>query len=468
MNLLYERFQSVARSNGTTIALAKGDSVTTFAELLDLAGVLAPRLAAAEVGPGRPLVLAAPNGPEVAASVVAAWSLGSLPVFVSPHAPAGHLELAVRQSHAAARLTETEGLAPCDPRERHPELGPEIGSVVFTSGSTGRPKGVMQTQESLIGGAERIGRLNGYEATDRILCPVPWSHDYGWGQLLTCLLLGIGLVLPAVDGVQGLSDAIERHRPSILAGTPSVFAGMVYGISNIRTADLTSLRKVTSTGSNLSPELVDELLVLLPGAAVYSNYGLTETYRSCCLTPEFRKGRERSVGRPVEGVEILIVGPDNQPLPPGEVGQVVHRGAGGFAAYLGDADRTAASRYDTQAVLTGDMGWLDVEGFLYLKGRRDRMIKSMDVLVGLDEVEHILIGSRLLRQIGVIARPHKVIGMKIEAHVVLKDAEEAAALKAFARQNLSKYQMPREFFFVDALPMTASGKIDYLTLSRDH
>lgn len=465
MNPLADRFNAVARSRPAVIALAQGECETTFADLAGLAEEWMARLDLTGVGPGRPLVLSAPNGPEVAAAVVAAWRLGSVPVFVSPHAPAGQLEHAADHSHAAAIFTEAGGLIPCANCAPHPDVGPGIGSVVFTSGSTGRPKGVMQTHLNLIDGAERIGRLNGYGPSDRILCPVPWSHDYGWGQLLSCLVLGIGLILPEFPSVQGLSDAIERHRPSVLAGTPSVFAGMVYGISNIRSADLSSLRKVTSTGSHLLPELVDELGTLLPGVGVYANFGLTETYRSCCLTPDLRKGRERSVGRPVEGVKILIVGPDGAALSPGEVGQVVHVGAGRFVAYLGDRERTAAAFHFNGGVLTGDIGHLDAEGFLYLQGRRDRVIKSMDVQVSLDEVERILSSARLARQLAVVARAHKVIGMKIAAYVALKSPDDAADFKKFARQNLSKFQLPREFTFVEALPLTASGKIDYLKLS---
>ncbi|WP_368773201.1 AMP-binding protein, partial [Staphylococcus pseudintermedius] len=84
-------------------------------------------------------------------------------------------------------------------------------------------------------------------------CPVPFSHDYGWGQLLSCLCLCQTLILPEREGVQAMCDAISRHRPSIIAGTPAVYAGMVYGISDIARIDRTSVEKATSTGSHLSP-----------------------------------------------------------------------------------------------------------------------------------------------------------------------------------------------------------------------
>lgn len=466
MNLLFERFHRVAAATPDALAMALGDDRTSFSDLAQRAQTMRSPLEQAGVGPGRPIVVSAPNGADVAAAVVAAWGLGSLPVFVSPNAPHGHLDHAIGHSHAAAVLTGDAGITAAPMGSPHPDLTPDVGSVVFTSGSTGKPKGVMQSHANLLDGAERIGRLNGYGPGDLILCPVPWSHDYGWGQLLSCLVLGQGLVLPAAPSVQALSDAIELHRPTVLAGTPSVYAGMLYGISDIRNADLSSVVKATSTGSNLSPELAEDLAGLLPGVQIYANYGLTETYRSCCLTPDLRIGREKSVGRPVEGVSIRIVDADGSDLPPNSVGQVVHSGAGRCLGYLGDPERTAASRHQSGGILTGDMGYLDEDGFLFLRGRRDRVIKSMDVQVSLDEVEQILGTARMTRQLAVIARPHKVFGMKIEAHVVLKRDEDKAAFKKSARQALSKFQLPREFHFVEALPMTPSGKIDYVTLSQ--
>lgn len=462
--MLFDPFARRADAQPDRPAILQGKTVTDAATLLAQARNLIPDLTAAGVGPGRPLVVSASNSAGTAAHVLAAWGAGAVPVFVSPHAPPDHLDHATAASHAGAVLTDA-GLSPAPAADPHPDLGAETGSVVFTSGSTGRPKGVVQTAATLRDGAERVARLVGYDADDRILCPVPWSHDYGWGQLLSCLAIGVPLVLPELPSVQSLAEAAERHRPTVLAGTPSVFAGMLYGISDIRSMDLSSIRTATSTGSRLPTELAEDISGLLPGVRIFANYGLTETYRTACLRPEERAGRETSVGRAVEGVRLQIIGEDGQPVPTGTVGQVVHHGAGRFAFYLNDPERTARTRTPDGGVLTGDLGSLDADGYLTLQGRRDRLIKSMDVQVSLDDVERVLGQARMTRQLAAIARPHKVIGMKIEVYAALLDPTTGPAFKRYARQNLSKFQFPREFHFVEAIPLTASGKVDYVSLS---
>lgn len=460
----FDHFLDLALAQDTLPAILQGDQVSSFGDLLIQAKRLSAELAACGVGRGRPVVVAKANGADVAAAVVAAWMHESQPVFVSPHAPPHHLEHAIKVSNAAAVLTDAGLVASGSPVVPHDELDAEIGSVVFTSGSTGTPKGVMQRHDTLLLGAQRIQRLLGLCVTDRICCPVPWSHDYGWGQLLNCLLCGIPLVLPSHPGVQGLSDAIERHKPTVLAGTPALFAGMCFGVSNIREADLCSVRRITSTGSRLAPELVADMLELFPNAQIFANYGLTETYRTCCLLPQDRKGREASVGRPIEGCQVTIVDQDGRLVASGTRGDVVHHGAGAFAGYLGDPQKTADTKIGPNSVKTGDVGYLDSDGFLFLVGRKDRMVKSMDVQVSLDEIEALLGSTGLTRQVAVISTEHQMLGRQVEAYVVLKDPEDKRALKAFARQLLSKYQLPRVFHFVTVIAETPSGKINYPAL----
>ncbi|MBS1301529.1 long-chain fatty acid--CoA ligase [Loktanella sp. SALINAS62] len=465
MHELYVRFKAVTALHPDKIAIAKDKETTTFAALRDMAAAAAPLLAEAGVGHGRPLVVSSTNTAAVAANILATWALESFPVLVSPDAPTAHLDHAIDVSGAAALLA-TDGLNTLTPKQHTDDLPSEIGSVVFTSGSSGNPKGVMQSTANLMSGAARISDLFGYRPDDKILCPVSWTHDYGWGQLLSCLLQGTSMVLPALPSVQSLSDAIELHHPTILAGTPSVFAGMVYGISNIRSADLSSVRLVTSTGSHLLPELVSDLSVLLPNSKLYANYGLTETYRSCSLHPDDRDGREMSVGRALPGVTITAVDDSGTPVPHGTLGTLIHAGAGVCLGYLRDPDRTSELFFQMNAVRTGDIGMIDANGFVYLQGRKDRMIKTMDVQVALDAVERTLSASGLVTAVAVVTQPDKSLGRKIIAYAVLKNVEDGAALKQYARANLTKFQLPRSYHFPNALPRTPSGKVDYVTLSK--
>lgn len=474
------RFRALAAAAPGAPAILQGEVATTRAALLARAETLTAPLAARGVTGGSAVLLSAPNSAEVAALVLASWLRGGFPVFVSHHAPDDHVMVAQDRTHApvtyaptrdpdaAAGMLSDAGY----PTPGQPQRPETIASIVFTSGSTGAPKGVMQSGATLVSGAERIGRTLDYGA-EIILCPVPWSHDYGWGQLLSCLVLGLPLVLPETEGVQPMVAATQRHRPTVIAGTPAVFAAMAYGVSNIRTADLSHVRKLTSTGSHLPPELVRDLIPLFPNAQVYANYGLTETYRSACLQPADRAGRETSVGRAVEGVRLFVVDPVGRPLPAGEVGEVIHVGDGTFLGYVDDPAGTARTLREVAledgrctGLWSGDLGQLDTDGFLTLVGRRDRMIKSMDVRLSLDDVERRLTASGLVRGVAVVGVPHKVFGTKIVALVELKEGTSPAALKAHARTILNKYMQPRDWRFYDTLPQTPSGKTDYQGILR--
>lgn len=461
-------------------AILQADRRVSFADLFNMSSVFCAGMKAKGVVPQTGVVLALPNGPATAAAVLASWRLGAYPVFVSPNAPERHQALAQELTQAALVLTpeNISSIEDCSASNFFDaDIGrtDSIGSVVFTSGSTGNPKGVMQTTASLLSGAQRVGRLNGYSFGGRILCPVPFSHDYGWGQLLSCLCLGQTLVLPSTEGLSAICEAIEQHRPDVFAGTPAVFSGLVYGISEIRTTPRSSITKVTSTGAHLSPELAGRIEDLFPDVQIFANYGLTETYRSACLLPEHRKGREASVGRAIEGVRLVVVDAASRIVPPGTEGEIVHIGAGACLGYVGDLERTAQLHRQVmdgetplKGIYTGDFGILDQDGFLTISGRRDRLIKTMDVRISLESVERDLAPSGLVAQVAAIDVADRIMGRKIVAVVVLKSGAAIADLKAWARAHMSKFTLPRVFHVVEAMPLTVSGKIDYVTLKRQY
>lgn len=452
------------------IAIVQGKNHWTIADLDRMSDRITPLLRANDVARQTGVVISAPNSPIIAATAIAAWKIGAFPVFVSPHAPAGHLRRAEVLTSSRFILTDPAlelPVRPLVPSNLIPVLPHEVASVVFTSGSTGEPKGVMQSAANLLSGAQRVGRLNEYRA-ERILCPVPFSHDYGWGQLLSCICLGQTLILPEHEGVQAMCDAIARHSPTVIAGTPAIYSGMVYGISDISKIDRTSVLKATSTGSYLSPELVDELVKLFPRVTIFANYGLSETYRSSCLVPSERTGREVGVGRAIEGVRLIVVDEIGRPLPPGCSGEVVHLGAGVAMGYIADPERSARTFRDFEidgrqyhGVLTGDIGTLDADGFLTLTGRRDRLIKTMDVGISLDDVEKVLTRSQMIERIAAIDVPDRLLGQKIVVYIILREPATLSEVRVYARQNLSKYMIPRTYHIVDSLPSTPSGKIDY-------
>ena len=491
---LWRQFERVARRDGVRTALLHGDRQASFAELHAGAQMAAATLARHGLGRGQRCLIWAVNSVELALTILAVWRLGGIVVLVNDEAPAAHF------GHAAAVTAPV--LAVCDPAlagaaaaaAAVPVLtlpldngivvsaGVGVGdhepaSVFFTSGSTGLPKGVTQSHATLLAGCRMVAEHLGLRCDDRILCPIPWSFDYGYGQLLSTLLLGIAQILPAARNPFALCEAIVRHRPTVLAGLPAIFALLLRGVSPLRDTDRSSLRLLTNTGGKLAPAIFDDLRGVFAGAAISLNYGLTETYRSAGLACDLAAVHPASVGRSYPGVALAVVRDDGSECAPGETGEIVHRGTGVFMGYWGAPEATAAVlRPDPlwdhagiaapAAVFTGDLGWRDDAGLLYVAGRRDRQVKSMGVRVSPDEIETLIRGSGLVRDVAVVGVPHLIIGDMLAAAVTVADgaADPVPELKAFARRALSPFMQPRAWHVVEAFPLNPNGKTDFAAL----
>lgn len=466
-------FLDLVAADGDAAMLAQGNRLLTRRQMLALSGSLAqglaPLLPASGPGPAK-VMLALPNSPEMVALLPAIWSLGGVPMFFSSKATADQRARVIARYSPDVVIDETTL-----PRllGQKGEIGPvrpdgaQDASVVFTSGSTGLPKGVVQKGSTLSSGVGRVARTLGYGPQERILVPIPFAHDYGWGQMLSGLVGGHALILPERDILTDIAEAINLHRPTILAGVPSLYSALLFGISGFERADTASLRLLTSTGSPFSPRLYDALCARIPDARILRNYGLTETYRCCCLLPEHGDRPSGSVGRPIEGVTIRIVDRDGVPVPLGEEGEVVHVGAGVFDRYLDDPAATAQARriVDGQpAVFTGDFGVLDHDGHLKLLGRRDRLVKSMDVRVNLNDVEEALSGFATVSACAVLSRDDPQNGITLVAFCIPKDAATPRDIQREANRALPPNMRPRDVHCLETLPRTSVGKIDYPAL----
>ncbi|MDV7141314.1 class I adenylate-forming enzyme family protein [Tropicimonas sp. TH_r6] len=475
-------FLEIAATYPDRDALVHAGRRESFDKLSRRAAALARMFSADGVERGRHVLIPASNGIATAAAIPAIWSLGAIPAFLSPNTREER-RIAVEALFDPAVILSNDYLATGpEPGETSLERGvgrvpEEIGSIMFTSGSSGLPKGVQQKATTLLDGARRVAAYQGYAEEERILCPVPWSHDYGWGQLLSCLTLGKTLILPENASMAAACEAIGAERPSLIAGVPSFFAGMLFGVSDIGRTEIGSVRRLTSTGSRFSVDLLDAVRETFPKAQAFLNYGLTETFRTACLTPELQAETTEGIGRAIPGIRVAAFSAEGELLPVEEEGELAHFGPGTFHSYLANPERSAAVRRrlgpnplglpeETLGVATGDLGAVDGAGRIHLTGRMDRQIKSLDVGVNLDEVEAALHGSGLLDSVAVISRPHRLLGNKIVAYCVPKPGTETRTVKRFAKREMSKYLQPRDFVFAEALPLTAAGKIDYPALSR--
>ena len=280
------------------------------------------------------------------------------------------------------------------------------------------------------------------------MCPIPWSFDYGYGQLLSTLLRGVTQILPMNTSPLAVWEAIGRRRPSVLPGIPSLFTWLLRGPARPDGVDVSCLRMVTNTGGTIPDGVLQAMFELFAGARIVLNYGLTETYRTSCLDPARVRERPNSIGRPIPGVEVEIRREDGSLADPDEVGEIVHRGGSLFSGYWANPEATdRALRADPadpsarRVLFTGDLGRRDEEGLLYFVGRRDHQLKSMGVRVNPAEIEALLDASGLVREVAVFGMPHDLLGHEIWAAVVLRaeDPHGERKLAAYAHRSMSRY-----------------------------
>lgn len=456
--------------------LAQGDTVQSRADIVRQAGNLAAGLAARSIVPQpdgvqpQRVLMVLPNSALMVALLPAIWSQGALPMFLSSKASAAQREGVI--AFYRPDLVVDEAILN-DLAQAEGEIGParpgpqDDASVVFTSGSTGLPKGVVQKGATLTDSAWRVARTLGYGSCERILVPIPFAHDYGWGQMLSGLACGHFLILPERDILADIAVAINLHKPTVFAGVPSLYSALLFGISGFEKAETDSLRLLTSTGSSFSPRLASALAERIPAAHLFRNYGLTETYRGCCLRPQDQAAQPGSVGHPIEGVDIRIITADGREAEPDEEGEIVHLGGGVFDRYLDDPDETARTKRiidGRQAVFTGDIGTLDQAGFLTLLGRRDRLVKSQDIRVNLGDVEEALGGLEGVDEVAVLPRIHDLHGTELVAFYVSKDGAGPRDIQRQANRFLPAHLRPRVVSCLDEMPRTPVGKIDYPAL----
>ena len=498
---ILSRFEGIVAQSPDKTAFVDRSETLSFGDLAAQAQRCACYLQQIGVSKGDRCIVSEDNSTSAAAVILAIWYCGAIPVLLHSQSTQAHTQIAIFKT--GARLLITSALSNSDidmtathcfssqsivteseKQKSHSKLhsrsavpATAIASIVFTSGSTGGPKGVCQTHQSLISGCNSVFHCLKFNLNDTILCPVPWSFDYGFGQLLTTLLTGITQIIPESNSPFTICAALETDKPSVFVGVPSLFAGICQGLSPIANTDTSSVRLITSTGSKLHSSTIEALRCSFPNASISLNYGLTETYRTASLPVDAFETHSSSVGLAIPGVCISVIRPDNSTADVGELGEIVHSGSGVFAGYWGDQERTNAIRRndpswntdDIQAppvVFTGDLGWKDENGYLYIKGRKDRQIKTMGVLVSPDEVETILLNQDQLLEAAIVSKPHETLGELIVAVCVLKhnDSLSKKEIKIFCRQNMTPYMMPREIHIIETMPRTSTGKIDYAQL----
>ena len=355
-----------------------------------------------------------------------------------------------------------EAASPRDPGT----IDSDLAAIIYTSGSTGGPKGVMLTHRNVHHNAWSIARSLGLRADDVIGCVLSLSFTYGLFQVVSGAHVGCTVVLERSFAYpRDVLERFARRRVTVLPGVPTVFATILH-MAPLDGLDLSSLRMMTNAAAALPPAHLARLGELLPGAGVVQMYGLTECSRVCSLDPDLAAERPGSVGRAIPNTEAYVLTEDGRRAAPGEVGELVVRGAHVMRGYWGKPEATALRLRDgdipgEKVLHTGDLFRADPDGYLYFVGRTDDVFKCKGEKVSPNEVERVLYELDAVAEAAVVGVPDDIDGMAVKAVLALRDGAQLSAdeVRRHCRARLEPTLVPSLVEVLSELPKTDSGKI---------
>ncbi len=332
---------------------------------------------------------------------------------------------------------------------------PELATIVYTSGTTGNPKGVMLSHANLISNALAINQYLQLSQLDRTMNLLPFFYSYGNSVLHThliagaCLVLGGSLMYP-----QQVMQTMVTESVTGFPGVPWMFSTLM-NRAGFDGTQLPAIRYFTQAGAAMAPKEIGRVTEAFPNAKFFVMYGQTEaTARLTYLPPEELPVRAGSVGIAVDGLKIEVQ----------ETGEVFASGPSIMQGYWKDSAATAAVIHSDERgrwLATGDLGYLDKDGYLYLVGRNSEMIKTSGHRISPQEIEETLSELDGVEEVAALGIPDARLGEAIKVVIVRSDEStlKERDVLAHCRQNLSSYKIPKLVEFVLTIPKTASGKV---------
>jgi acyl-CoA synthetase (AMP-forming)/AMP-acid ligase II len=338
----------------------------------------------------------------------------------------------------------------------------DLAAIVYTSGSTGKPKGVMLTHANLVANTKSIVAYLGLTPHDRAMSILPFYYVYGKTILNTHFSSGGSIVINNRFAFpNSVIDEMVKKEVTLFAGVPSTFA-ILLNRSIFSKTDIPSLRIVTQAGGAMAPALTKRLLEVLKQARLYVMYGATEaSARISYLPPERLHDKLGSIGIPIPDVELSVRDDQGNKMAPFIEGNICAKGPNIMQGYWHDTRETAKA-IKSWGLVTGDLGYMDDEGFFFLTGRKKQMLKIGGERVSPKEIEDTIIESPHIHEAAVIGKPDELLGEVPVAYIVPVDAKTfiLEELASHVRNRLAAHKQPREWNIMKGLPKKPSGKID--------
>ena len=473
-------------------AIRLDDLVLTYAQLREAAGRMSALLAAHGVQPGDRVGIMLPNVPAFPISFYGALAAGAVVVPMNPllksrevayylgdsgarvvlawHAAAGEAAKGAADAGAQAIAVQTPDLADLladyepvwsDPGWSDPGRdGDDDAVILYTSGTTGQPKGAELTHAGLVRNAELTARTLLKNGPDDVMMGcLPLFHVFGLtcGLNATVAAANTLTLLPRFDPAKALA-IIGRDAVTIFEGVPTMYAAILH-LPDADPAMAATLRVCISGGASLPVEVLRGFEEKF-GCMILEGYGLSETSPVASFNLPDIERKPGSIGVPIEGVQMRVVGDDGQPVPAGEIGEIAIRGHNVMKGYWNKPEATAEAITDGW-FRTGDMAKVDSDGYYYIVDRKKDLIIRGGYNVYPREIEEVLHEHPAVAEVAVIGIPHPELGEEVAAAVALKPDATATPeeLRAFARDKMAAYKYPRQIWLVDTLPKGPTGKI---------
>lgn len=345
-------------------------------------------------------------------------------------------------------------------------VGPQDLSVLpYTSGTTGLPKGCMHTHHSIMHNAVASALWGQGSSENVTLTVIPMFHITGMVSVMhASIYLGATMVLMPRWDRELAGQLISRYQVTNWTNIPTMVIDL-FASPNFRQFDLRSLAYIGGGGAAM-PQAVAQRLLEEYGLTYQEGYGLTETAAPSHNNPA-QHSKQQCLGMPFIGTESFIANPDTlEPMPQGEQGEIVVSGPQVFSGYWRSEGATRAAFFERDGkrfFRTGDLGWMDAEGYFFITDRLKRMINASGFKVWPAEVEALMFRHPGIQEACVVSAKDAYRGETVKAVVVLRPSHKGQVSEedviAWCRENMAAYKVPRIVEFVDALPKSGSGKV---------
>lgn len=469
------------------------DTTKTLRELDETANRIGNSLMGLGVRKGDRVTLLIPNRPEFIFAWFALMKIGAVMVPVNTQFKPEEIQYIVGNSGARTLITtgvfqgaiagirqklpdlkdiivadpvDTAGIIPFtsllngSPSEPAVDVGEsDYASFIYTSGTTGYPKGVIDTNRNYIANAHQIAEAADFTGQDRAMLILPLFHcNAQVVTVLAPLYAGASFVLMEGFSPKDFLPAIDKYKPSTFSGVPTVYA-ILNSLPDAEKYDLSSLRFVICGAAPMPVEVFNTFEKKYK-AFILEGYGLSEATCASIINPLKGKRKIGSIGKPLNGQEVRILGDDNRELPQGQVGEICIRGDVVMAGYYKNPAATAAAIKDGW-LHTGDLGYADEEGYLYIIGRKKEMIIRGGENIYPKEIEEVLYRHPGVQDAAVVGIPDPKWGEEVFGFIVPKQGMQIQVqeLIGFLREKVADYKIPKQFVFSESFPKTATGKI---------